>query len=101
MLILVLYQGRDTLRLDLESGCVRIGERDVELTPTEFNLLACLVQNRGSAVSRATLLDSVWENESKPGSRTVDAHVRRLRKKLGRLGRVIQSVRGVGYQLEL
>ncbi len=75
----------------------RRGKR-LELTATEFKLLALLAQRRGRVQSREQLLRDVWEYNSVIDTRTVDTHVRRLREKLGPAARHLDTVRGVGYR---
>lgn len=75
----------------------RVGERDVELTAKEFDLLAYLVENAGVVLSRETLLDRVWGLGYRGETRTVDVHVAQLRKKLRRPD-LIRTVRGAGYK---
>jgi two-component system response regulator ResD len=79
---------------------VRSDERSIDLTPKEFDLLHYLLLNRGIALSRERLLEEVWGYSFYGDSRTVDAHIRQLRKKLGRWGALIQTVWGVGYKLD-
>jgi len=74
------------------------GER-IELTATEFRLLAILMERRGRVQTRDRLLNDVWGYESVIDTRTVDTHVRRLREKLGPLADYIETVRGVGYRM--
>ena len=71
----------------------------VGLATREFDLLAHLAANRGLALSRQQLLDSVWGSDWVGDERTVDVHVRQLRKKLGD-GFELSTVWGVGYRLE-
>ena len=78
-----------------------VGRRSIHLTTTEFNLLACLLKNGGTALSRAVLLDAVWTDSYRGTSRTIDTHIQRLRRKLGKAGYLIRTVRGVGYRLEV
>ncbi|MDP6561090.1 MAG: winged helix-turn-helix domain-containing protein [Candidatus Binatia bacterium] len=94
----ILKTGR--LTLDVEGCQAFVGKRGVNLTSTEFNLLAAFLENRGETVSRDELLSSVWGDSYRGTSRTVDTHIQRLRSKLGTAGRQIRSVRGVGYRLE-
>jgi two-component system phosphate regulon response regulator PhoB len=70
----------------------------VDLTATEFKLLAILGQRHGRVQSREQLLRDVWEYNSLIDTRTVDTHMRRLREKLGPAGRHLETVRGVGYR---
>jgi DNA-binding response OmpR family regulator len=70
----------------------------VDLTATEFKLLAVLAQRRGRVQSREQLLRDVWEYNSLIDTRTVDTHMRRLREKLGPAAKYLDTVRGVGYR---
>ncbi len=77
---------------------VTIGGDFVQLTATEFKVLALLIERRGRVQSRATLLKDVWGQRSATGLRRVDALMRRLREKLGPCSTLIESVRGFGYR---
>ncbi len=80
---------------------VTVGEREVELTPQEFELLACLVRNAGRALTRQVLLEQAWDESEYIDHRTVDVHVRWLRQKIEddpSTPRLIHTVRGVGYR---
>ncbi len=70
----------------------------VDLTPTEFKLLLLIVEREGTVQNREDLLREVWGYRDTANSRTLDTHIKRLRKKLGDLSRCIETVRGVGYQ---
>ncbi len=76
-----------------------VGGKRINLTSLEFKLLHTLMQRRGRVQARDRLLNDVWGYESIIDTRTVDTHVRRLRKKLGKAANAIESVRGVGYRL--
>ena len=78
---------------------VSVGGKRVNLTSLEFKLLRTLMQRRGRVQTRDRLLNDVWGYESVIDTRTVDTHVRRLRKKLGKVADAIESVRGFGYRL--
>jgi two-component system phosphate regulon response regulator PhoB len=78
---------------------VSVGGKRVNLTSLEFKLLSTLMQRRGRVQARDRLLNDVWGYESIIDTRTVDTHVRRLRKKLGKAAGAIESVRGFGYRL--
>ena len=78
---------------------VLVKNEPVELTATEFKLLALLMERRGRVQGRDRLLNDVWGYESVIDTRTVDTHVRRLREKLGALASYIETVRGVGYRI--
>jgi DNA-binding response OmpR family regulator len=83
------------LELDLAGRRVRRAGVDVHLTPTEFDLLAFLVKRPGRVFSRDQLLGEVWGYRDGSGARTVDSHVRALRRKLG--DDSVRTVHGVGY----
>lgn len=78
---------------------VNVKGRPLELTATEFKLLVTLIERRGRVQSRDVLLNDVWSYESAIDTRTVDTHVRRLRDKLGKAARHIETVRGFGYRM--
>ncbi|HWN82252.1 MAG TPA: winged helix-turn-helix domain-containing protein, partial [Candidatus Udaeobacter sp.] len=86
------------LAVDLTSHRVEVDGEAVELTATEFRLLAHLMRKPGRVLERDRLLDAVWGQEVYVTPRTVDTHVQRLRQKLGSAGRLIETVRGVGYR---
>ena len=75
-----------------------VGEQQVELTPTEFRLLECLLRQPGRAFSRAQLMDAAIGDGAIVLERTIDVHVKSLRRKLGPAGDFIETVRGVGYR---
>jgi DNA-binding response OmpR family regulator len=86
------------LEVDQRARRVRRDGREVHLTPTEFDLLACLLRNRGTVLTRTVLLEQVWDWADASGTRVVDSHVKALRRKLGQ--GLIRTVHGVGYSLE-
>ncbi len=95
----ILKNSRISLHMDTCQAFV--GKKRVNnLTITEFNLLACFLQNAGKTLSRATLLSVVWDESYQRVERTVDTHIGRLRSKLGKAGYAIRTVRGVGYRME-
>lgn len=83
-----------------EERVVRVEGRIVDLTPREFELLHYLLVNRGIALSRERLLEEVWGYTFYGDARTVDVHVRQVRKKLGRWAPVVQTVWGLGYKAD-
>ena len=87
------------LELDLLRRTAHVGESRLELTQTEFLLLAALLRANGAAVTRRDLLSEVWGLRFDPGTNVVDVHVNRLRRKLEDAGlpAAIQTVRGQGY----
>lgn len=86
------------LAIDPTAHQVTVGERQVELTATEFRLLHTLVQRRGRVQTRDELLEVVWGYQYSGYGRTVDTHIRRLREKLGEACEWVETVRGVGYR---
>lgn len=86
------------LRLDQDAHRVWIGDEEIVLTALEFKLLATFVSRKGRVQSRDALLSDVWGIDAEVTTRTVDTHVKRLREKLGDLGRYIETLRGVGYR---
>ena len=78
---------------------VTVDGKAVRLTSVEFKLLTMLMRRRGRVQERDRLLNEVWGYESAIDTRTVDTHVRRLRKKLGKAAAAIETVRGFGYRL--
>lgn len=87
------------IEVDLDHHEVKVEDRAIALTITEFRLLAGLVAAGGRVKSRETLTSEVWEYDAEVMSRTVDTHVRRLRAKLGTAAAWLETVRGVGYRI--
>lgn len=87
------------LTVDPGTRRTTVGGGPVHLTPTEFDLLLCLVREPGRVLTRERLLAEVWDWPDASGTRTVDSHVRALRAKIG--GERIRTVHGVGYALEV
>lgn len=90
----------DELRIDHERHVVYVGEKSVELTFKEYELLRLLVSNVGVVVSRENIMIHVWGTDFEGESRTVDMHIKTLRQKLGDMGARIKTVRNVGYVIE-
>lgn len=86
------------LFIDIPRHLVTVNRRPVELTATEFKLLNVLAERRGRVQSREQLLQDVWHYDNIIDTRTVDTHMRRLREKLGKAARFLDTVRGVGYR---
>ena len=87
------------ITLDLEMHHARVEGEPMELTRREFELLAYFLQNPRRVLTRERILQQVWGLEYLGESRTIDAHVRRVRAKLGPAGGLIETVVGVGYRL--
>lgn len=89
----------ETIEMDDERHRVTADGQDVELTFKEYSLLKYLLENCGTTVTRERLMEAVWGFAFTGETRTVDMHIKTLRKKLGRSGALILTVRNVGYQL--
>jgi len=91
------------IEMDLSSRKVKRGARQVHLGPTEFNILKFLVENPQRVFSREQLLDMVWGNEIYVEIRTIDVHIRRLRKALneGEEANIIRTIRSSGYSIDI
>jgi DNA-binding response OmpR family regulator len=87
------------ITLDVARHRVEVAGRPVRLTSVEFKLLSMLMRRHGRVQERDRLLNEVWGYESVIDTRTVDTHVRRLRKKLGKAAGAIETVRGFGYRI--
>lgn len=88
----------EKLKVDIPRHKVTVNTKEIKLTAMEFDLLATLLKRRGRVQSREQLLNDVWDIEADVTTRTVDTHVKRLRQKLGRYGKYIETVRGYGYR---
>ncbi|NWF91361.1 MAG: response regulator transcription factor [Syntrophaceae bacterium] len=86
------------LLIDIDRHQVSIKKKAIQLTSTEFKLLVELASNRGRVQTRERLLDKVWGYTYEGYARTVDTHIRRLREKLGKVGDLVETLRGVGYR---
>ena len=86
------------LSIDIESHEVHVNNDQIDLTALEFRLLRQLVDRRGRVQSRDQLLSDVWGYSTEVTTRTVDTHIKRLREKLGPMGKYVQTIRGVGYK---
>lgn len=91
----------DGLEIDVNGHRVFIEGREIEMTPKEYELLIFITQNKGAALSREQILNSVWGYDYFGDLRTVDTHIKRLRMKLENKSNYIQTVRGVGYRFEV
>lgn len=91
------------VRVDVAAHRAHLGDRELDLTPTEFELLALLVANAGRVVAREEIMRTVWGPDWYGSTRTLDVHVSALRRKLGddpTRPRMLTTVRGVGFRFE-
>lgn len=79
---------------------VTIDGQNADLSMKEFELLEYLIANKGIALSREKILNNVWNYDYYGDSRTIDSHIKKLRKKMGKKGDHIQTIRGLGYKFE-
>lgn len=89
---------RGLVSLGPGGNAVLVGERRLDLTPREFQLLSTLMQHAGRVLTRKQLIARVWSGESEHTDRVVDAHVKAIRRKLGEARACLETVRGVGYR---
>ncbi|HKB77071.1 MAG TPA: response regulator transcription factor [Myxococcales bacterium] len=95
-------QGPGGLRVEPRTRRAALGDTELALSRTEFNLLAAFLKAPGRVFERSQLLDAVWGSDVVVGDRTVDVHVKALRRKLEEAGgdpKLLETVRGVGYRL--
>lgn len=90
----------DGIVIDTDAHVVTVDGSNADLSMKEFELLQYLINNKGSALSREKILNNVWNYDYYGDSRTIDSHIKKLRKKLGKKGSHIQTVRGLGYKFE-
>lgn len=90
-----------SLKVNLDSRKVTINNRNIEMTPKEFDLLSFFVRNRDRVFTREQLLDKVWGYEFGGDYRTIDTHVKMLRESLGEYRSLIVTAWGVGYKFEI
>ncbi len=87
--------------IDEEGRTVKIDGKEIELSLREYELLIYLVENHGIALSRDKILNNVWNYDYYGDSRTIDSHIKKIRHKLGKKGRYIETIRGIGYKFEV
>lgn len=90
----------DNLVVDFDARLVSINGKTVEMTPKEYELFFYMVKNRGIALSRESLISNVWGYDYYGDDRTLDTHIKLLRKSLGEYANKIVTLRGVGYRFE-
>ncbi len=91
----------DGIIIDNVAHQVSIDGKNIDLSMKEFELLKYMISNINVALSREKILNSVWNYDYYGDSRTIDSHIKKLRKKLGKKGIHIQTVRGLGYKFEI
>lgn len=87
--------------IDPDGRTVKIDDKIIELSLREYELLKYLVDNENIALSRDKILNNVWNYDYYGDSRTIDSHIKKIRHKLGKKGKYIKTMRGVGYKFEI
>ena len=88
------------IEIDKDGRTVKIDGRNIELSLREYELLIYLIENENIALSRDKILNNVWNYDYYGDSRTIDSHIKKIRHKLGKKGKYIKTIRGVGYKFE-
>ena len=89
------------IRMDKNAHEVIVGDKPIELSFKEFELLAYFIENQGIALSRERILNNVWNYDYFGDARTIDTHVKKLRNKMGEQGKYIKTIWGMGYKFEV
>ena len=94
------YHEYKDLKIDIKAHSVYIDNKEIELTPKEYELLVYFIENKSIALTREQLLGKIWGYDFFGDDRTVDTHIKTLRSKLGIYKDLIKTIRGVGYKFE-
>lgn len=89
------------IEIDSDGRTVKVDGKQIELSLREYELLKYLIDNSNIALSRDKILNNVWNYDYYGDSRTIDSHIKKIRHKLGKKGKYIQTMRGVGYKFEI
>lgn len=89
------------ITIDSDGRTVKVDGKQIEMSLREYELLKYLVDNQGIALSRDKILNNVWNYDYYGDSRTIDSHIKKIRHKLGKKGKYIETMRGVGYKFEV
>ena len=88
------------IEINKEGRTVKVDGKQIELSLREYELLTYLVDNENIALSRDKILNNVWNYDYYGDSRTIDSHIKKIRHKLGKKGKYIKTIRGIGYKFE-
>ena len=91
----------DGIVIDQEGRTVKVDGKTIDLSLREYELLKYLLDNENIALSRDKILNNVWNYDYYGDSRTIDSHIKKIRHKLGKKGKYIKTMRGVGYKFEV
>ena len=89
------------IEVDKEGRTIKVEGKVIELSLREYELLIYLIENENIALSRDKILNNVWNYDYYGDSRTIDSHIKKIRHKLGKKGKYIKTMRGVGYKFEV
>ena len=89
------------IKIDKEGRTIYMDDVPLELSLREYELLIYLIENENIALSRDKILNNVWNYDYYGDSRTIDSHIKKIRHKLGKKGKYIKTMRGVGYKFEV
>lgn len=90
----------DGIVIDDEARTITVDGKKVDMSFREYELLKYLMENQNIALSRDKILNTVWNYDYYGDSRTIDSHIKKVRHKLGKKGKYIQTIRGIGYKFE-
>ena len=90
-----------SIEIDSDGRTVKVDGKLIEMSLREYELLNYLVENSGIALSREKILNNVWNYDYYGDSRTIDSHIKKIRHKLGKRGKYIKTIRGIGYKFEV
>ena len=91
----------DGITIDQEGRTVKVDDKPIDLSLREYELLKYLLDNENIALSRDKILNNVWNYDYYGDSRTIDSHIKKIRHKLGKKGKYIETIRGIGYKFEI
>ena len=91
----------DGITIDQEGRTVKVDGKPIDLSLREYELLKYLLDNENIALSRDKILNNVWNYDYYGDSRTIDSHIKKIRHKLGKRGKYIKTMRGIGYKFEV
>ena len=89
------------ITIDTEGRTVKVDGKEIEMSLREYELFKYLMDNANIALSRDKILNNVWNYDYYGDSRTIDSHIKKIRHKLGKKGKYIETIRGVGYKFEV
>ena len=87
--------------IDTQGRTVSVDGANVDMSLREYELLVYLIENQGIALSRDKIFNNVWNYDYYGDSRTIDSHIKKIRHKLGKKGKYIETIRGIGYKFEI